>query len=145
MDGNGDGNLSKAEQEQYLNDIQLRAEQLLRLSVDGEAVLLIPLEEPRLDLQDAPGVEAHPHALSLAYFARVPETFGVGSTIALDSGLWTGTPLMVSVSTEGLAGIRLQSVDAQGLKQSSEMAALFRVTEARCTRWAGAQQDYGRK
>ncbi len=145
MDRDGDGKVSKGEKEAYLNDVQTRAEQLLRLSVNGQAVLLIPLEDPVLDLQDEPGIEAHPHELRLAYFARMPKAFGVDGTIALDSGLWTETPLMVSVSMEGAAGIHFHAVDTQGLREPSKDGALFRITEARCAQWEPRNDKHGRQ
>ena len=145
MDQDGDGKISKTEIVAYLNGVQARAEQLLRMSIDGQAVPLIALEDPVLDLQDAPGVEAHPHELRLACFARVPKTFGVGSTVALDSGLWTDAPLMVAVSTEGADGIRLYTVGTQGLRQPSTSGSIFRIIEARCAQWEPASNTNGSK
>jgi hypothetical protein len=145
MDRDGDGKLSKEEKGAYLKDVEARAEGLLRLMVNGQAVPLIPLKEPVLDLEDAPGVEAHPHELGLAYFARMPKDLGVGGTIALDSGLWTDAPLMVAVSTETGQGIRLQSADTQGLRPPSTDGALLRITEARCTQWQPGNNKNGRQ
>jgi hypothetical protein len=145
MDHDGDAKLSKEEKAAYLKDIQARAEQLLRLTVNGQAVLLIPLKDPVLDLEDAPGVEAHPHELSLACFARMPKDFCVGGAIALDSGLWTDAPLMVSVSTETGAGIRLHAADTQGLRPPSADGAMLRIAEARCTQWEPANNKNGRQ
>ncbi len=145
MDRDGDGKLSKQERETYLNGVQARAEQQLRLSVNGQAAMLMPLEDPVLDLQDAPDVEAHPHALRLAWFARVPQGFGLGGTVALDCGLWTDAPLLVSVSTDGADGIRFQTVDAQGLRPPSKGVAEFRITEARCTLWQPGGGRNGRQ
>ena len=56
MDKDGDGQVSTKEQEAYLNDIQVRVEQQLKLSVNGQSAMVIPLEDAVLDLQDAPGV-----------------------------------------------------------------------------------------
>lgn len=150
MDINGDGQFSTKEQETYLDTIQARTEQLLRLSVNGQVVVLIPLADPVLDVQDAPDVHAHPHELSLAYFARVPENFGVDSTIVLDSALWADVPLMISVSTEGADGIRLQTTETQGLRPPSgngppSKDAAFRILEGRCTQWEPGDKKSGRK
>ena len=129
----------------YLDNIQARTERLLRLSVNGHSVILIPLADPVLDLQDAPDVEVHPHELRLAYFARVPKDFGVGGTIALDSDLWTDAPLMVSAASEGADGIRFQTVDKKGLRPPSKDGAVFRVTEAHCTLWEHDSNKNGGK
>jgi hypothetical protein len=133
MDKDGDGKVSKDEQETYLSDLQTRAEQLLRLSINGQATSLIPLDDPALDLQDTRQAEPHSHELQLAYFARVPKDFGVGDTITLDSGLWTDVPLMVSVSREGTDGIRINTVNKQGLRPPSKKDTMFRIVDARCT------------
>ena len=135
MDRDGTGAISAEERIAYLKEIEDGAEKMMRITVNGQDAALIPLEDPVLDLQDAPGVEAHPHELRLAYFARLPKDFGVGSAVALDSGLWADTPLLVSVSMEGAKGIRFQRVDLQGLRQASEDGMLFRITEARCVLW----------
>lgn len=145
MDGDQDGRVSKDEQSVYLKQIEAQAERLLRLSVGGQAATLIPLDDPKLDLQDTDRAEAHSHELRLAYFARIPEGFGVGGMIALDSGLWTNIPLMVSVSTEGADGIRFQTRDAKGLRAPEKTDSLFRVTEARCTKWDPVNHKKGRK
>ena len=145
MDHDGDGRLSKEEKGAYLKDIQARAEQKLRLTVNGLDLLLIPLKDPVLDLEDAPGVEAHPHELSLTYFARMPKDFGVGGTIALDSGLWTEAPLMVSVAMQTEKGIRFHAADTQGLRPPSTDGAMLRITEARCTQWEPGNNENGRQ
>ncbi len=145
MNRDGDGKLSRDETASYLKNIQARAEQLLRLTVNGQAVTLIPLRDPVLDLGDAPGVEAHPHELNLAYFARMPKDFGVGGTIALDSGLWADAPLMVSAATEAAKGIRFHAADTQGLRPPSTDGAMLRITEARCTQWESGSNKNGRQ
>jgi hypothetical protein len=145
MDSDGNGEFSSEERKNYLRQITERADKALRLTLDGQVTVLIPLEDPVLDLQDAPGVEAHPHELRLTYFARIPKTFGIGSTIALDSRLWADTPLLVSVSMEDANGIRFQRVDAQGLRQPSKEDTLYRIMEARCTEWNLGGGTNGRK
>jgi hypothetical protein len=145
MDRDGNGKLSKEEKAAYLDDIQAQAERLLQLSINGTRATLIPLADPELDLEDASNVEDHPHELRLAYFARVPKDFGVGGAITLDSGLWTNAPLMVSVATAGADGTRFQTTDKKGLRPPSKDAALFRVTEARCTRWEFDSTKNGRR
>lgn len=145
MDRDGDGTISKKEQEDYLNDLQARAEQQVRLSMNGTAATLIPLEDPLLDLQDAPGSEPHPHELRLAYFARLPKDFGAGGTITLDSGLWTGLPLMISVATETGNGIRIRSRNSQGLMPPSKDGAMLRIADAQCTKWDPDNTRDGRK
>jgi len=145
MDRDGDGAISKKEEETYLHEVQARAENQLRLSLNGQSVALIPLEDPLLDLQDAAGIEAHPHELCLTYFARIPKDFGVDSTIALDSGLWAGMPRMVSVSTETADGIRIRSTSLQGLIPSSSDGGMVRITEAHCTQWKSVNRRNGGK
>ena len=145
MDRDADGRLSKQERKAYLAKVVTRAEEQLRLSFAGKAATLIPLEDPVLDLQDAPDVEAHPHELKLAYFARVPESFGDGGTFTLDSGMWTELPLMVSVAVESAPGIRFHTADAQGLRPPSKGEASFRITEARCVLWQDGNKKDGRK
>lgn len=136
MDADGDGALSSEEKSGYLNALQERAEKQVRLLVDGQAMMLIPLEDPVLDLQGAPGIEAHPHELRLAWFVRVPATFGVGGTIAVESELWTDRPLMLSVTTETVSGIHLKKTEAKGLRYPKQDTPVCRLLEARCTAWS---------
>lgn len=145
MDRDGDGAISKKEQETYLKAVQTRARDQLRLSLNGKTATLIALEDPLLDLQDAPGVEAHPHELCLAYFARIPKDFGIDGAISLDSGGWAGMPLMLSVFTETADGIRIRSTVSQGLMQPTEDGAMVRITEAHCTQWEPAGKRNGGK
>ena len=145
MDQDGNGTLSKEEQGNYLKNIQARAEKQLRFSINGQSTMLIPLEEPVLDLQDTQKIEAHPHELRLAYFARLPQTFGVGGTFTLDSGLWPDMPLLISVSFEGEEGIRFQMLGKQGLRQPSTNDTSSSVIEARCTQWNPGSKKNGRK
>jgi len=145
MDRDGNGKLSKEEKALYLDGVQRQVDELLQLSINGKRAALIPLADPEIDLEDAPDVEKHLHELRLSYFARVPQDFGVGSTIALDSGLWTIAPLMVSVATEGVEGVRFHATDKKGLRPPSKTATVFRVVEARCTRWENDSRRDGTK
>ena len=144
MDRDGDGKISKQEKDAYLTDFQARAERLMRMTVNGKTLPLIPLEDTVLDLEDAPGVEAHPHELRLACFARMPKNFAVGGTIVLESGLWAEAPLMVAVSMETAGGIRFHAADTQGLRAPSEDGAMLRITEACCTQWESGNNKNGR-
>ncbi|MBP7431082.1 MAG: hypothetical protein KBC05_16730 [Candidatus Hydrogenedentes bacterium] len=144
MDHDGDGVIAKEERQAYLDDVDAQAKDQLRLLVNGRVATLITLEDPSLDLQGAPGVEAHPHELRLAYFARIPQGFGLDSTIVLDSELWCGMPLMVSVSTDTAEGIRTRSRTAQGLVPPIQDGAPTCITEMRCTQWKPADNKQGR-
>jgi len=145
MDRDGDGKLSEGEKGAYLKGLDGKVEQGLRLVVNGQAALLIPLKDAVLDLSDAPGVEAHPHELNLSYFARVPKDFGTGGTFTLDSILWTDVPLMMAVSLETAAGIRFHAADAQGLRPPSKDDTAFRIMDAACTQWEPRGNTNGRQ
>lgn len=145
MDTDGDGVLRKKDREAYLAEVTEQASKALKLIVDGQALALIPLAEPVLDLQGAEGVEAHPHELRLEFFARIPATFGVDSRLTLDSGLWADLPMMVSISAQGEDGIRLRVSETQGLLHPSAGGAMFRLMEARCTRWNNSGVKRARK
>ncbi len=115
MDRDKNGAISKEEREAYLVEIQERADRLLHLTINGQPLPLIPLEDPRLDLQDAPGVARHPHALRLTYFARTPKSPAAGDTLRLDSGLWAELPRMISVAVEAEQGMPIHAKNTQGL------------------------------
>lgn len=136
MDANGDGELSSDEKAAYLHDIQERAEKQVRILFNDKVMVLIPLEEPVLDLQDATGVEAHPHEIRLAWFVRVPESFGVGGRLVIESEWWTNRPLLLSVRTDVAQGIRLKKTEAKGLRYQKQDVSVCRLLEARCTAWS---------
>ncbi len=136
MDTNGDGVLSSDEKAAYLHDLQERAEKQVRILFNDKVMVLIPLEEPVLDLQDATGVEAHPHEIRLAWFVRVPESFGVGGRIVIESEWWTDRPLMISVRTDVAQGIRLKKTEAKGLRYPKQDEPVCRLLEAQCTAWS---------
>ncbi len=145
MDADSNQAISAQERETYLKLLQERAETLLDLSVDGKSLALIPLQEPELDLQDAPGVEAHPHGLRLVFFARTPKEFKAGSVLRLKSGLWLDAPRMMSAATETAHGVRLRSTHAKGLMPPSKETALLPVSESQCLEWSPVSPTNGEK
>jgi hypothetical protein len=132
MDTNGDGALSEEERQEYLTTIANQAEEGLRLQIDEKPCALIPLYDPELDILDSTGIEAHPHVLRLHYFARTPESLHVGSTILLDSHMWTDTPWLVASSVHGSDGIEISGAPNPGLRRPSKEPKSIRVLEAKC-------------
>ena len=132
IDTNGDGTLSQDERQAYLEAIAERAEQGLSLRVDGERCPLTPLYDAELDFFDSKEIEAHPHVLRLAYFARTPKSFDQGSTLTLDSRLWVDAPILVAASIRGKDGIELSAAPNPGLQRASGIAKSIRVVEAKC-------------
>ncbi len=145
MDTDRDGKLTSAERRAYLLVVAQRAERQLLLKMDGKEVLLIPLEDPVVDLLDEPSAEAHPHVLRLAYFARTPKDFGQSHALSLDSALWADGPLLLSVSFEASEGIRMRAVDAaRGLQNPCPQGTMLHVATLACDQWIPRNKLNGR-
>ncbi len=132
IDANGDDTLSSGERRAYLKTVLDRAASQLTLRVDGKPCSLTPLYDPELNLLDSKDLEAHPHVLRLFYFARTPATFGKGSTIVLDNGLWADMPTLVASSVRGKGGIVMSAAANPGLKRPSKLTKTIRVLDATC-------------
>jgi len=132
MDANGDGALSENERRAYLDSVAERAEEDLKLRIDGELTMLTPLYDAELDFLDSEGVAPHPHVLRLFYFARTPEAFHNGSTLTLDSRLCTDGPSLVASSVRGEQGIKLRGAQSPGLTRPSGPSKFIRILEAKC-------------
>lgn len=132
MDTNGDDMLSEDECQAYLTTVADRAEEGLTLHIDGKICALIPLHNPELDFLDSTGIEAHPHVLRLHYFARTPESFHAGSTLTLDSHMWTDAPWLVASSVHGSDGIEISGAPNPGLRRPSKESKSIRVLDAKC-------------
>jgi hypothetical protein len=102
------------------------------LRIDGVPCVLTSLHDPELNFLDSEDLEAHPHVLRLFYFARTPGSFERGSTLAVDSRLWTDGPSLVASSVRGADGIEVHGSPNPGLKRPSEKSKSIRVLEATC-------------
>ncbi len=132
IDADMDGVLSGEEVEDYLDAVAAEAEEGITLRVDGIPLHLVPLHDLELDFLDSSGVEAHPHVLRLYFFARTPETFHAGSTLSLDSTLWTDAPSLVASTVYGENGIEMNGAPNPGLRRPSDLTRSLRVVTATC-------------
>ncbi len=100
IDADKDGKFSKAERKIYLDRVDAEAGTQLQLTINGKAVMLVPLYDPELDLYDSRDVERHPHVLRLSYFAEV--TFAPGDVVTVVDNLWPDEPaIMLAEAGEG--------------------------------------------
>ncbi|GMV92273.1 MAG: hypothetical protein AMXMBFR82_20510 [Candidatus Hydrogenedentota bacterium] len=132
IDADLDGVLSGDEVKDYLDAVASEAERGITLRIDGIPLPLIPLHDAELDFLDSSGVEAHPHVLRLFFFARTPESFHTGSTLSLDSTLWTDAPSLVASTVYGENGIEMNGAPNPGLRRPSELTKSLRVVTATC-------------
>ncbi|GMV99480.1 MAG: hypothetical protein AMXMBFR84_06190 [Candidatus Hydrogenedentota bacterium] len=132
IDANHDGALDKAERKAYLESALTKLESDVRFQIDMEAVNIVPLGEPELDLLDSKDMEAHPHVLRFRFFARTPGSFRGGSVLQLDSRLFVDEPCLVSVSVQGKGGIQMSVSPTEGLKRAAEDEEGICLLKATC-------------
>ncbi|GMU20565.1 MAG: hypothetical protein AMXMBFR13_06620 [Phycisphaerae bacterium] len=107
MDADRDRTISPKELSAYARGLEESLTDQLGLQVDGNAVPVIPLYRPEVDLLETPQVVPARHVLRLFYFARTPVDFRPGSELVLSSALWAEAPAVCLFSAEGKEGARL--------------------------------------
>jgi hypothetical protein len=88
MDANRDGQVQRAESEEYANRIAATVSKKLALLVAGRRVALIPHYAPEVNLLGRNTVEGGHHQLTLRYFAPVPAELSGKSELIIEDRLW---------------------------------------------------------
>ena len=104
MDADGNGTITRAEQEAYLKRLAPRVCKEIRLRMSGREVPLIPLYGPELDLfANFKTGPAH-YRLRLFFFVDTPLTLGAGDEIVVEDQLWPDARIMVTADAESRDG-----------------------------------------
>jgi hypothetical protein len=121
MDADRDRAVSPEELSAYARNLEESLTDQLGLQIDGNAVPVIPLYRPEVDLLETPQVVPARHVLRLFYFARTPADFRSGSELVLSSTLWAEAPAVCLFSAEGQEGARLAAIrtDSSALSPGS--------------------------
>ena len=101
MDRNNDQRIEEAERRSYLNEALEDALRATGLRLAGEALTLIPLHNPRIDVGGVEAVTAAPHTLSFYLFARLEAESGV---LTFEDRLWSAAPNTVNAVAHGRDG-----------------------------------------
>src|SRR5687768_14256085 len=88
MDADGDGAISRAETDAYLDRLQSELGDRLEIRAGGRSLPSVLLYRPELDLLSNTAREPHPIALRLVFFARTPADLTAGLRITVHDGLW---------------------------------------------------------
>lgn len=109
MDANHDGQLSRAETEAYLKQLEPKLADTLKLRVAGKPVDLVLLREPELDLLGHSRTGRWHHRLSLYFFAPRPPGLAPGAELVVEDRLWPATRAVGLLQVEGRDGARLEA------------------------------------
>jgi hypothetical protein len=112
MDADRDGHLSAAETEAYLESLAAALDEGLRLTHRGEALDLVSLYDPALDLQGDARVRASGHVLKLYYFARRPAGLDDGDALAFEEDLWPQAKALRTLEVHSTDGRRWHAAPA---------------------------------
>jgi hypothetical protein len=88
MDANQDGQIQRAESEEYANRVAATVSNEPVLFIAGRRVALIPLYAPEVNLLGRNTVEGGHHQLTLRYFAPVPAELPGKSELIIEDRLW---------------------------------------------------------
>lgn len=102
MDADGDGRVEQKEARRWAARFALQANASPALRANGAAVALIPLFEPRVELQGASRVTLH-----LAYFAAAPDS---AAPLEFEDRFLAEAPAIVRLLVSGQDGARLEAL-----------------------------------
>jgi hypothetical protein len=108
MDTDADRRVTRREAQEYVARLKPTLLDGLRLLVNGDAVDLVLLYEPEVDLQGSADVGPAHHQLRLQLFAPPPAGLGSNTVFILESSLWTEAPTLLSVQATGRDGYQLK-------------------------------------
>jgi hypothetical protein len=110
LDADGNGRISRAEIEAYLREFESRLAQAVGLRAGGQAVALLPLYPPAIDLLGNDRVGRGHHRLTLHFFAPTPVELAPGMEMVVEDRLWPGTRALGLIQAEGRDGCRLEAI-----------------------------------
>ena len=130
MDGNHDGQITRAEVESYLKERATEWSQQVRLEVAGKPVSLLPLYQPDLDLLGTDSTGPSHHQLRLFFFAPTPKTLRAGDVFRIEDGLWPEAKALTGLETKALDGCKVDSAPEKGATRT--LGAAARIFEVKC-------------
>ena len=107
MDVDGNGVITRSEQEAYLKRVEADACRRVKLFVAGREVPLAPLYPPEIDLLANNRVGPAHHRLRLCFFVSTPAGLRAGDEIVVEDGLWSQANILVTAQADGGDGCRL--------------------------------------
>jgi hypothetical protein len=117
MDADGNGAITRPEQEAYLKRIGAGLCKQVKLFVAGRELPLAPLYDPELDLLGNKRVGPAHHRLRLFFFVTTPAGLRAGEEIVVEDKLWPEAEMLATPRAEGRDGCRL----ATGLPTDAEL------------------------
>ena len=117
MDTDGNGAITRSEQEAYLKRVGTNACQQVKLFVAGRELPLAPLYDPELDLLGNSRVGSAHHRLRLLFFVATPAGLRAGDEIVVEDNLWPVAEMLATPRAEGRDGCRL----ATGLPTGADL------------------------
>jgi len=107
MDADGDGTITRSEQETYLKRLGAGLCKQVKLFVAGRELPLAPLYDPELDLLGNSRVGPSHHRLRLFFFAATPAHLRAGDEMVIEDRLWPEAKTLATPRFEGRDGCRL--------------------------------------
>jgi hypothetical protein len=107
MDADGNGVITRSEQEAYLRRIEADTCKQVKLFVSGREVSLASLYPPEIDLLANNRVGPAHHRLRLVIFVTTPASLRAGDEIVVEDRLWPLANILVTPQAEGRDGSRL--------------------------------------
>lgn len=111
MDRDRDWRVTRAEADAYADGLAERLCESIELTLDGEALTLIPLHDAEVELGDWAQVGTIACGLRLFYFARTPPSLHVDSELVLTDRLRPAAPALCTMQVEGEGGVKLRATD----------------------------------
>jgi hypothetical protein len=110
MDTNGDGRLSRAELDAYVQTFEPAWARAILLRVGEQRWDLVPLREPEVDLLGNDGVGRAHHRLTLHFFIPTPHELQAGAELIIENRLWPESRALGSLHVQGRSGFQLQAL-----------------------------------
>jgi hypothetical protein len=129
MDADGNGIITRSEQEAYLKRAEANTRKQVRLFVAGHEVPLEPLYLPEIDLLGNSRVGPGHHRLCLCFFAATPAGLRAGAEIVVEDGLWPQANIIVTSQVKSGDGCQL----APGVPANPDSSRQKAVQERRVT------------
>jgi hypothetical protein len=132
MDADGNGSVTRSEQEAYLKRVEADTKRQVRLFVAGHEVPLAPLYPPAIDLLGDYRVGPAHHRLRVCCFSTTPVGLQAGDEIAVQDRLWPKANIILTTQAEGADGCRLATAVQTNTDSLPEKAVLQRQLTFKC-------------
>jgi hypothetical protein len=110
MDADGNGTITRSEQEAYLKRLAPHLCKQVKLRMAGRELPLVPLYDPEIDLLANNKVGSAHHRLRLFFFAATPTDLRAGDEILVADRLWPDAKILVTPQSEGKDGCTVAPV-----------------------------------